>query len=166
MSFKLTKEYQKGMDSFNRGCVEYVSCHTKSSHFITTLKDKPIAKKWIKTVMLVRIVSNEIVLMVLNKRWNVNFISILRYHWPQCWEDENGEGKRDGQSKMQEWRSVLIQKTVNYLFLQLHVKCRNIIGFIFSWWSEHITSDIIFIVCTLIDDSYEPISTWKFWQLL
>ena len=29
-----------------------------------------------------------------------------------------------------------------------------------------VTSDVIFIVCTLIDDSYEPISAQEFGQLL
>ena len=35
-------------------------------------------------------------------------------------------------------------------------------GFIFQQEDTHITFDIIFIVCTLIDNSYEPISVWEF----
>ena len=40
------------------------------------------------------------------------------------------------------------------------------IGFIFHRESVHVTSDVIVIVCTLLDNSYEPISAQKFWQLL
>ena len=32
--------------------------------------------------------------------------------------------------------------------------------------SAHATSDVIFIVCTLIDNGYEPISAREFGQLL
>ena len=38
----------------------------------------------------------------------------------------------------------------------------NRIGPYFSLKNVHITSDVIFIVCILIDNSYEPISMQEF----
>ena len=40
------------------------------------------------------------------------------------------------------------------------------ISFTFRRESVRTTSDVIFIVCTLIDNSYEPISAREFGQLL
>ena len=37
---------------------------------------------------------------------------------------------------------------------------------LFSVEKTHVTSDVIFIVCTLIDNSCEPISVQEFWQLM
>ena len=37
----------------------------------------------------------------------------------------------------------------------------NGIGYIFCRESAYVTFDIIFIVCILMDNSYEPISTWE-----
>ena len=38
------------------------------------------------------------------------------------------------------------------------------IGFIFCGESVHLTPDVIFIVCALIDNSYEPINMQEYYS--
>ena len=70
MSFILNKDYQKGMDLFNEGCAEYVSCHTKRSHFITILKDKP---KKSESKLLFYLEEFSLSVLLLNIKQKMNF---------------------------------------------------------------------------------------------
>ena len=62
------------------------------------------------------------------------------------------------------YKSIDHRKLPLICFLQSHEKTTSGIGFIFCWKSERVTSDVIFIVFTLMDNNYEAISAQEFWQ--
>ena len=64
------------------------------------------------------------------------------------------------------YKSIDHRKLLLICFLQQHGKNTSRIFFIFRSESLCVTSDVIFIACTLIDNSYEPISALEFLQLL
>ena len=63
------------------------------------------------------------------------------------------------------YKSIDHRKLPSICFLQNMEKLRAELA-IFFFEKARVTSDVILIVCTLIDNSYEPISAREFGQLL
>ena len=62
------------------------------------------------------------------------------------------------------YKSIDQKENYGRFVLQQQGKSTSGIGFIFRWESARVTSDVFVIVCTLLDNSYEPISVREFWH--